>query len=168
MLYKGDGDDFIAISVHVDDQTTIAHSLPPVTALKLSLASRFGIDDLGETKYTLGVEVRHDSASGRLLLSQKKFISTVLERFSNYIPPPCSIPMDPAAGAGLSKGQSRVTKFARDAMAAFPYRELIGSLMYPMVATRPDLSICLSKLSSFNIDPGRTHWKAACKIMGYL
>ena len=78
------------------------------------------IDDLGETTYTLGLEVRRDSASGRLFLSQKKFISTVLERLSKYVPPPCSIPMDRATGAALSKGQSSITKFAQDAMAAFP------------------------------------------------
>ena len=40
-------------------------------ALKRALATRFGIDDLGETIYTLGLEVRRDSASGRLLLSTK-------------------------------------------------------------------------------------------------
>ena len=101
--------------------------------------------------------MRHDSASGRLLLSQKKFMSTVLERFSKYVTAPSSIPMDLAKGAGLSKGQSPITKFVRDDMAAFPYRQLIKSMMFPILATRPDLSFCLSKLSKFNNGPGRLH-----------
>ena len=45
------------------------------------------------------------------------------------------------------------TKFAQDAIAAFPYRELIGSPMYLMVATRLDLAFCMSKLSEFNNCP---------------
>ena len=53
-------------------------------------------------------------------------------------------------------------------MAAFPYRQLIGSLMYVMGANRPDLAFSLSKLSKFNNSPGRAHWEAACKILGYL
>ena len=53
-------------------------------------------------------------------------------------------------------------------MAAFPYRHLIGSLMYLMVATRPDLAVSLSKLSKFNNSLGREHWEAACKVLGYL
>ena len=69
VFFKGAGDNFIAISVHVDDQTIISRSLPPVISLKQSLADRFGIDDLGETLYTLGLEVERDSASGMLLLS---------------------------------------------------------------------------------------------------
>ena len=53
-------------------------------------------------------------------------------------------------------------------MAAFLYRHLIGSIMYLMVATRPDLAFFLSKLSKFNNSPGRAHWEAACKVLGYL
>ena len=112
--------------------------------------------------------MQRDSASGRLLLSQRKFIATILEHFSKYVPPPCSIPMDLAAGAALSMQQSSDTKFARDAMAAFPYRQLIGLLMYLMVATWPDLAFSLSKLSKFNSSPQRAHWEAACKVLGYL
>ena len=75
--------------------------------------------------------------------------------------------MDPAAGAALFMQQSLDTKFARDAMAAFAYRQLIGSLMYLMVATRPDLAFSLSKLSKFNNSPGRAHWEAVCKVLRY-
>ena len=53
VFFKGAGDDFIAILVHVDDKTIISRSLPPVISLKHALANRFGIDDLGETTYTL-------------------------------------------------------------------------------------------------------------------
>ena len=53
-------------------------------------------------------------------------------------------------------------------MAAFPYRQLIGSLMFLMVATRPDLAFSLSKLSKFNNNHGRAHWEAACKVLGFL
>ena len=76
VFFKGAGDDFIAISVHVDDQTIISRSLPPVISLKHALENRFGIDDLGETTYTLGLEVQRDSASGTLLLSQRKLHAT--------------------------------------------------------------------------------------------
>ena len=152
VFFKGAGDDFIAISVDVDDQTIIASSLPPIIS-KLALANRFGIDDLGETTYTLGLKVLRDSASRRLLLSQRKFIASILERFSKYVLPPCSIPMDPVAGAALSMGQSLDTKSTRDAMAAFPYRQLIEYLMYLMVATRPDLAFSPSKLSKFSKRP---------------
>ena len=76
--------------------------------------------------------------------------------------------MDPAAVAALSMQECPDTKFAQDVMAAFPYRELIGSLMYLMVATRPDLAFSFSKLSKFNNSSRRAYLEAACKVLGYL
>ena len=49
--------------------------------------------------------------------------------------------------------QSPDTKFARDAMAAFPYRQLIGSLVNLMVATRPDLTFLLVKVVDVQQQP---------------
>ena len=84
VFFKGVGDDFIAISVHVDDETIISRSLPPVISLKHARANRFGIDDLGETTYTLELEVQRDLRPGRffpldansLLPSSSDFRST--------------------------------------------------------------------------------------------
>ena len=53
--------------------------------------------------------------------------------------------MDTARGAELCMGQSPDTKFAKDAMASYPYRHLINSMMYLMVATRLVLAFSLSK-----------------------
>ena len=82
VFFKGAGNDFIVISVHVDDQTIISRYLPAIVSLKHALANGFGIDDLGETTYTLGLEVQRNFASGTLLLSQRKFVATILERLS--------------------------------------------------------------------------------------
>ena len=63
------------------------------------------------------------------------------------------------------------TKFEQDGKVAFPYRQLIGSLTYMMVATRPDLAFSLSKLSKLNNSPRCAHWEAACDkqlTLGYF
>ena len=76
--------------------------------------------------------------------------------------------MNSTTGVLLCKEQRPDTRFATDAMAAFPYRQLIGSAMYLLVATCPNMTFTFSKLSSFNNNPGRAHWEAALKLLGYL
>lgn len=49
-----------------------------------------------------------------------------------------------------------------------PYRELIGSLMYLAVGTRPDIMYAVSKLSQFLETPTNNHWSAAKRILRYL
>ena len=53
-------------------------------------------------------------------------------------------------------------------MAGVPYREAIGSLMYLMVSTRPDLAAAVGILSRFLNDPGEEHWKAVKRVFRYL
>ncbi|XP_074099282.1 uncharacterized protein LOC141527613 [Cotesia typhae] len=48
------------------------------------------------------------------------------------------------------------------------YRELVGSLMYLSVATRPDIAHTVSVLSQFNERPNEEHWGAAKRVLRYL
>ena len=51
---------------------------------------------------------------------------------------------------------------------AMPYRELMGSLMYIAVATRPDIAFTVRRLSSFFDCYTPDHWSAAMHIFRYL
>lgn len=69
-----------------------------------------------------------------------------------------STPMDPSV---------KLVK-EEDTIENVPYRELIGSLMYLSVRTRPDISHVVSRLSQFNDSHSETHWKAAKRVLCYL
>ena len=53
-------------------------------------------------------------------------------------------------------------------MSSIPYSSAVGSLMYAMVCTRPDLSHAVSVVSRFMSKPGKVHWEAVKWIMRYL
>ena len=53
-------------------------------------------------------------------------------------------------------------------MAGNRYRELIGSLQYLSLATRPDITYAVNKLSQFLVNPGRAHLNAAMRVLRYL
>ncbi|OAE18605.1 hypothetical protein AXG93_1923s1620 [Marchantia polymorpha subsp. ruderalis] len=68
----------------------------------------------------------------------------------------------------LSQGQSPKTDVEREYMAKVPYTSAIGSLMYAMVNTRPDIAHAVGVVSRFASNPGKHHWKAVKWIMRYL
>ncbi|RVW87096.1 Retrovirus-related Pol polyprotein from transposon TNT 1-94 [Vitis vinifera] len=68
----------------------------------------------------------------------------------------------------LSKEQSPKTKEERDHMSKVPYASAIGSLMYIMVCTRPDIAHVVGVVSRFMSRPGKQHWKAVKWILRYL
>ncbi|KAK9048049.1 hypothetical protein SSX86_032988 [Deinandra increscens subsp. villosa] len=53
-------------------------------------------------------------------------------------------------------------------MKRVPYASAIGSIMYVMLCTRPDVSYALSMTSRYQQNPGESHWIAVKNILKYL
>ena len=53
-------------------------------------------------------------------------------------------------------------------MENVPYSHAIGSVMYLMVSTRPDIAYAVSVLSRYMSNPGLTHWEAVKWLLRYL
>ncbi|KAK8698024.1 hypothetical protein V6N13_114156 [Hibiscus sabdariffa] len=56
----------------------------------------------------------------------------------------------------------------RERMSQIPYASAIGSIMYAMICTRPDLSYALSMTSRYQANPGEGHWTAVKNILKHL
>jgi hypothetical protein len=50
----------------------------------------------------------------------------------------------------------------------FPYRELVGSLMYLAVCTRPDISQAVGALARYMSAVQKQHWYAARDVLRYV
>ncbi|KAH7429742.1 hypothetical protein KP509_09G063700 [Ceratopteris richardii] len=53
-------------------------------------------------------------------------------------------------------------------MTKIPYQSAVGSLMYAMVATRPDIAFAVGVVSRYMSNPGKKHWEAVKMILRYL
>ena len=53
-------------------------------------------------------------------------------------------------------------------MNRVPYASAVGSLMYAMVCTIPDLSQAVSIISRYMHDPGKGHWEAVKWVLRYI
>ena len=62
-----------------------------------------------------------------------------------------------AHGISLSKNQCPMTTDERDKMSGIPYASAIGSIMYAMLCTRPDVSYALSVTGRYESDLGEGH-----------
>ena len=50
----------------------------------------------------------------------------------------------------------------------WPFRELVGSLMWPSISTRPDISNAVRAVARYCTAPRAIHWKAALGILEYI
>ncbi|MCO5556229.1 hypothetical protein L7F22_009775 [Adiantum nelumboides] len=68
----------------------------------------------------------------------------------------------------LSKADCPKSDTKKAEMAKIPYASACGSLMYAMVATRPDIAYAVGVVSRFMSNPGKKHWEAVKGVLRYL
>ncbi|GKB59914.1 hypothetical protein Tco_0916100 [Tanacetum coccineum] len=53
-------------------------------------------------------------------------------------------------------------------MSRVPYASVVGSLMFAMICTRPDIAHVVGVVSRYMAEPGREHWEAVKRILRYI
>ncbi|CAJ2639359.1 unnamed protein product [Trifolium pratense] len=152
--------------LYVDDMLVAGSDMDEIRNLKLQLSKEFDMKDLGPAKKILGMQITRDKQRGVLQLSQAEYINRVLHRFNMGSAKPVSTPL--ASHFRLSKNQSPQTEEEKESMANIPYASAIGSLMYAMICTRPDIGHAVGVVSRFMSNPGKAHWEAVKWILRYL
>ena len=71
-------------------------------------------------------------------------------------------------GVKLSQTQCPTTAEYREKMKGVPYASAIGSIMYAMLCTRPDVCLAISLAGRYRSNPGVDHWTAVKNILKYL
>ena len=164
--FKKIDNNFIILLLYVDDMLVAGSNMQEIVNLKLKLSKQFEMKDMGAVKQILGMRIKRDTNSRTLLLSQDKYINKVLSRFNMQNAKVVSTPL--GVHFRLSKEQSPKTEEERAYMAKVPYASAIGSLMYVMVCTRPDIAQAVGAVSRYMNNPGKLHWEAVKWILRYL
>ena len=142
--------------LYFDDMLITSKNRGEIKRLKKQLASEFEMKDLGDAQRILGMEIRRDKKNGSVWLTQESYLKKVLERFcmDDKTKPVCT-PLTPYFK--LSSSPCHLSQEERDYMARVPYTSVVGSLMYAMVCTRPDISQAVSMVSRCMHNLGKNH-----------
>ena len=141
---KIDDNRCVIVIVWVDDIIIAASDLDLLQIVKASLGNRFKMSDLGELKWFLGAEYKRSKNS--IKTNQTRYIQKILSRFKmsdcKPKPTPCVL--------GIEKVSNIKSPKLSDPRI---YREIVGSLIYVMTGTRPDLCYIVTKLSQKMFKP---------------
>uniref|UniRef100_A0A2N9J8U9 Integrase catalytic domain-containing protein n=1 Tax=Fagus sylvatica TaxID=28930 RepID=A0A2N9J8U9_FAGSY len=149
-----------------NDMLIVGQDANMVGSLKKELFKSFDMKDLGPARQILGMQILRDRKAKKLWLSQEKYVERVLERFNMKHAKPVSTPL--GGHFKLSKKSCPSSNKEKENMASIPYSSAVGSLMYAMVCTRPDIAHAVGVVSRFMVNPGKEHWEAVKWIFRYL
>ena len=115
---------------------------------------RLMMKDLGELKMILDMYVKRDREKGFLTISQESYVLKLLEKYNVWLQGSFNTL---TSHVGLSSSQCLVTKQERLEMSNIIYCTVVGSIMYLMICTRPDLDYAMSIISRFMSNLGKEH-----------
>lgn len=148
---------FILVLVYVDDLLIAGNEISKIEEIKNGLKREFEIKDMGKANYCLGIEIIR--SHNEITLIQRKYIREALEKFEMKNANGVSVP-------GIANKKFELCNSSYDEKV--PYRELIGTLMYLAVVSRPDILNRVVNLAQFVTGFKREHWIAAKRILRYL
>ena len=76
--------------------------------------------------------------------------------------------MDPNVKLDMEVKEAEEASEKEDLKIGHSYTQLIGSLMYLALATRPNISYAVNRLAQFTSNPKLVHWTALKRIFRYL
>ncbi|KAM0003668.1 putative RNA-directed DNA polymerase [Helianthus debilis subsp. tardiflorus] len=142
----------------ISDHCVFFQRFERIVQLKKELSKSFSMKDLGPVKQILGIWITRDRASKKLHMSQEQYIEKVLCIFNMAKAKAVSSPLTP--NFKLTYKDCPSSKKEIEEMDRFPYASAVGSLMYAMVCTRPDIAHAVGVVSRFLSNPCKKHWEA--------
>lgn len=152
------------LAIYVDDFFLFYSDHAMKDKVKKGLMDAFKIKDLGKPKQILGMNVHVDEKKGEVKFDQEIYINQILRRFHMEDCKPVGTPIIKKGKEDENEDKNKKGEINTD----IPYQQLIGSLMYLSVCTRPDISYAISYLSQFNKNPTNEMWQQAKRVLRYL
>jgi len=102
--------------------------------------------DLGEVDVILGIKIRKNNSG--FSLCQSHYIEKALKKLNCFDVAPIRTPYDPSTHLKKNNGPS---------VSKSEYAKIIGSAMFVMNFTRPDIAYVVSRLSRYTHNPSQEH-----------
>jgi len=148
----------VLILIYVDDVIISGASEKLIDELVLKLRAKFEIGEEGPVDFFLGMSL--EDTGREVSINQTHYIQKIIDRYGYGDLSEVDTPM--AEGLSLTKNPD--DQLYED----FDIRSKIGSLMFAMVCTRPDICYAVSYLARFTTHPSREVCTAVSRVFRYL
>ena len=152
--------------LYVNNILLINNDLRLLSSIKIQLSTQFQMKDLGKVQYILRIKVLRDRKNRKLVSSQATYIDKLLVK---YVMQDCKKGLLPFRhGILLSRDQYPKTPEEKERMQSVPYAFIVGSLLYVMPCTRPDICFEVGMVSRYQFNPSPKYWTTVKHILKHL
>jgi hypothetical protein len=162
-----DSNNYVLLLLYVDDIIVAATTEELRSKYMKLIAKTFKISYSGDLREYLNIRIDHDREKQTVYMSQERYIVEMMEQFDIQPDPKFNTPMQENLKVRLQEEENLTPRQALY-VQKFPYRQLVGTILYLNICTRPAISYAISTLAKFNAKPTFTACKALVRVAKYL
>ena len=153
--------------VHVDDIFPAYNKAGKVLRDKVAaeLQKEINIKFMGEADWALKCRIFRDKEKGIMKLCQESFVWEMLTRHNLLNIKPADSPGDPNAKL---RPPEEIEDEEVQAYKDYPFREIIGALMWLAQVSRPDIAVVVTIAAMCQHRPSKELWQWIIRICRYL
>ena len=159
--YKITGDMIIILLIYVNDALFMDSDKAQLLNHKKTFIKQWKSHDLGKAKEYLGMRITRDCKAHMITLDQTYYVEKVAKCFGQENCKEVSTPLSTRYSLRSNEGNTNPTLRSC-------YQLVIGSLLYIMLETRPDIAYLVIKMAQFSTNPSEEHPQRALYIVCYL
>jgi hypothetical protein len=161
LYFKRTETSFHILGLFVDDLIQGATNPSDLVYMRIELEKRFKMKDLGVPTYCLGIEMQRDMLQKTTKFGLHRYTRTLLEKFGMEDCNKVDTPQEMNGKIPLATPSCTIENPEL-------YRQAVGSLVYLMSRTRPDIACAVRAVSEHLAAPTSTAWAAVKRIFRYL
>ncbi|GJY25785.1 retrotransposon protein, putative, ty1-copia subclass [Tanacetum coccineum] len=135
---KASGSNVTFLILYVDDIIIMENHILSLLSVKTYLGKCFAMKDLGKAAFILRIKIYRDRSKRLIGLSQSAYMDKILNRYRMDNSKRRYIPMQEKLDLNKTQGASKLEEVKR--MQNVPYASAIGSIIYAVRFTRPDVA----------------------------
>ena len=124
-----------------------------IEQVKVALAQKFDMKELGKLHYFLGVQVIQDHEKGTVWIGQPTFTESVLQKYGMNVAKPIKTPVNVNSKLLNASEESELVDQSL-------YQSAAGSLLYLATRTCPDIAFAVNIVARCCSKPTKQHWMA--------
>ena len=154
--------------VYVDDLLIACSSVDLLKHVSRSIAKEFKVSSMGGFDTYLGIKIERDFDAQLIFISQEAYIEQIGLKYQITGDTMTQTPLEANFYVDSELELASMTDHDREVVGKFPYRQIVGSLLYVAVCTRIDISHAVSFLSRYLDIPTPSLCKASKRVVKYL
>ena len=168
LYVKRQNQDITLLVLYVDDIVIAGSNLSYIQQIKDEFSQQFKMKDLGELKNYLGMQVERDGNKS-IKIHQAEYARKTVQKYQRYLKisrrHKSVVPM--SRDMKLTRTED-MTETQEEFVSKFPYQEVLGSLLYLAVHTRPDIAYAVNACARFSSRPTYTACRVLIRVLEYI